>query len=135
MKSKSTIDQVIDNLTWLDNNRRANNIHEISLCLAKLASLSVTLGENVSEAYRLQSEAEDNYDIAFAEKFSSLTREGTSAAAAKPIVEAELGKMRREWTAAKVNHKKLSTFIDRLDKVLETHRQQLSISKLEAKNI
>jgi hypothetical protein len=135
MNNDSTIDLIIKRLKWLETNNRSNNIVNISKVLSDLSLLAVTLGEDVSNAYRLQSEYEDNYDIAFAQKFSELTKAGTSAAAAKPIVEAELANEKREWTTAKGVYKRLSTFLDRLDKVLDSHRQALSIAKLESKGI
>lgn len=134
MSNKSTIDLIQVCITWLDQNSKSNNLTQISQTIGRLSILSVTLGHEVSNAYALASEMEDNYDIKFAEKFSKLTKEGTSAAAAKPIVEADLAQEKRDWTSAKNGYKKLSTFLERVDRVIEAYRQLISVSKLDLKN-
>jgi Mn-dependent DtxR family transcriptional regulator len=134
MNNKSTIDMIQECITWLDQNSKSNNLVKISQTIGRLSILSVSLGHDVSNAYTLASEFEDNYDIAFAERFSKLTKEGTSAAAAKPIVEAELHKEKRDWTSARNGYKRLSTFMDRVDRVQEAYRQLISVSKLDLKH-
>lgn len=130
------IDQITKDIEWLGKNAKSSNIGEISQVLNHLAVLTVTLGNQVSDAYALQQELEDEYDIAFATKFTELTKSGISAASAKPQVEAELGERKRDWSQAKAGYKRLSTFLDRCDKVLEAFRQSVSVEKMSnLKNI
>lgn|SRR5690606_911583 len=128
------IEQIDACIKWLDNNKRSTNIVEISQTIDRLAVLSVTLGTMVSDAYALMNKLEDDYDIAFASKFTELTKSGISAAAAKPQVEAELAEPKRDWTSAKNGYKKLSVYLDRIDKVIESYRQYISVTKLDLKN-
>jgi len=132
--NKDTIDLIQDCINWLDQHNKSTALVPITQTIDRLAVLSVSLGHEVSEAYALMNTLEDSYDISFAEKFSKLTKEGTSAAAAKPMVEAELAHMKRDWTTAKNGYKRLSLFIDRIDRVIESYRQYISVSKLDLKN-
>jgi hypothetical protein len=132
---KPTLDQIIDHIQWLQDNRKAPNIHEISRVINSISILAVTVGQDKTDAYELMNNAEVDYDILYAQKFSELTKSGTSAAAAKPIVEAELGEQKRAYTQAKNIYKKLDEFLSRLDRVCESHRQFISLQKLEIKNI
>lgn len=130
------IEDIQKDIHWLGENAKSGNIVAISQVLNHLSVLTVTLGHEVSDAYKLQQELEDDYDIAFAQKFSELTKTGTSAAAAKPVVESELTEAKRNWTQARAGYKRLSTFLDRCDKVLEAFRQSVSVEKMSnLKNI
>jgi len=130
------IEDIQRDINWLGENAKSGNIGAISQVLNHLAVLTVTLGNEVSDAYKLQQELEDQYDIAFATKFTELTKGGISAAAAKPQVEAELAQERKDWTQAKAGYKRLSTFLDRCDRVLEAFRQSVSVEKMSnLKNI
>lgn len=131
MKS-DIIDLIIVDLKWLDDNKKANNISAVSQVLNHLALLSVNLGEQVSEAYSLMNELEDEYKGSFADSVKAFDG---SVAKAEVNAESELKGKKKDWTQARNSYKKLSTFLDRLDRVLDSHRQALSIQKLEAKNI
>lgn len=120
-------DSIIKGLRYLESQTNSNDISTIAKALNKLAILTVRLGEEVTDAYKLQSELEDDFDAAYAKRFSELTASGTSAAAAKPIVEAELIEMKRDWTAAKVGYRKLASFLERVDRVLDTFKQSQSV--------
>jgi hypothetical protein len=122
-------ESIIKGLKFLEGLENSNDISTIAKALNRLAILTVRLGEEVTDAYQLQSEFEDIYDTKFAKRFSELTANGTSAAAAKPIVESELADLKKDWTAAKVAYKKLSGFLDRVDRVLDTFRQSVSVIK------
>lgn len=122
-------DNIIKGIKYLESQANSNDISTIAKALNRLAILTVRLGEEVTNAYQLQSDLEDEYDIAFAKRFSELTAGGTSAAAAKPMVEAELAEKKKDWTAAKVGYKKLSSFLERVDRVLDTFKQSQSVIK------
>lgn len=129
MAKMTNTDSIIKGLAYLESQTNSSDISSLAKALNRLAILTVRLGEEVTDAYKLQAEFEDNYDIAYAKRFSELTASGTSAAAAKPIVEYELVQERRDWTAAKVGYKKLSGFLERVDRVLDTFRQSQSVIK------
>lgn len=124
------IDEILERLEWLKGVKGSYDLVNISRKLDEIGILLVTLGTHVTDAYEAVSEAEDDYDIAFAKRFSELCKE-KSAASAKPQVEAELDEKKRTLTKHKINYKKLNTFLERCDKVIETHRQSLSILKKE----
>jgi hypothetical protein len=129
-------EQIIKDLKWLEERKTSTDIVSISHVLNHLNGLMVSFGDEVTAAYELQCEAEDKYDIAFAKKFSELTASGTSAAAAKPIVESELGELKKEWTKAKVMYKKLNSFMDRVDRLADGFKQSQSIlNKVDLKRV
>lgn len=134
--TESNTDRIIKGLQWLEDRTNSTDIISITHGLNTLAILAVRLAEEVTDAYELQCELEDEYDTAFAKRFSELTSNGTSAAAAKPAVEAELADAKKEWTRAKVLYRKLSTFLERVDRVLEAFRQSVSVQKAaDLKNV
>lgn len=136
MNLESNTDRIIKGLKWLEDRTDSTDIISLSQGLNRLAILSVRLAEEVCDAYELQCELEDSFDEAYAKKFSELTKNGTSAAAAKPVVEAELAEMKREWTQAKVLYKRLNSFIDRVDRVADSFRQSISVQKqADLKNV
>lgn len=132
----SNTDNIISGLKWLEERYNSTDIVSLSHGLNRMAILTTRLADEVVDAYQLQAELEDSFDEAYAKKFAELTAKGSSAAAAKPLVEAELAEMKREWTQAKVLYKKLNSFLDRTDRVLDTFRQSISCQKqADMKNI
>jgi hypothetical protein len=129
----NTYDQIAKCIKWLDEHKDSTSYIPICQTIDRLAVLSVTVGQEVSESYALQNNLEDDYDIAFAERFSTITKEGTSAAAARYVVEAELGEKKRLYTQAKNGYKKLSVYLERLDRVIESYRQLVSVGKMDLK--
>lgn len=129
---KETTKQIDDILGWLTANKTSENIVAISQVLDRLSILMVTIGNDAMEAYGLMVELEDAYDKMYAAEFVIVMKE-KSAAAAKPIVGDKLSENKRDFSRAKVLYKKLSTYLDRLDKVLECHRSYLSALKQDRK--
>lgn len=125
----SNTDLIIKDLEWLESRKSSTDIVSIAQVLNHLHGLNVRLGSEVTEAYALMCEAEDDYDIAFAKRFTELTSSGTSAAAAKPMVEAELGDKKRHWTSCKIVYRRLDSFLDRVDRVADSFRQSVSVVK------
>jgi hypothetical protein len=123
-------DLIIKDLQWLESQKTSTDIVRISHVLNHLSILSVRLSQETVDAYKLQSELEDDFDIKYAQRFTELTGSGTSAAAAKPMVEAELFQEKRDWTKAKIGYKKLSSFLERIDRVMDTWRQAVSVQKM-----
>ena len=129
-------DRIVAGLKWLEERNDSTDIVGLSQGLNRLAILTVRLGEEVTDAYALQSDLEDQYDTKFAKRFSELTATGTSAAAAKVMVEAELALDKGAWTQSKILYKRLNSFLERTDRVLDTFRQYISCQKqADMKNI
>jgi hypothetical protein len=64
--TKTTFDLIKRDLDWLDSMAKSTNILDISYTLNHLNGLMVRFADEVSTAYELMCQAEDEYDIAFA---------------------------------------------------------------------
>lgn len=126
------IDQINELLKWLADNAKSKNIVAINQALNKLSILAVTVGEGVSEAYALANELEDMYDEAYSKRFITLIKDH-SAAATKPMIEAELVQEKKDWTAAKNGYKKLAIYADSIERVIDSYKQYISTLKEERK--
>jgi hypothetical protein len=127
------IDLINNQIEWLDDNIHSNDIVSIGMVLDKLSILSEGFGEIVSEAYGVMNELEDDYKLAVSE-FRKDFKEGV----AKGEIEAEVrfANKKKDWTQAKNIYKKLSMKLDRIDKILESHRQSISVMvKTSVKNM
>ncbi|HEY0752280.1 MAG TPA: hypothetical protein VGD26_14070 [Chitinophagaceae bacterium] len=129
--SNDVIEQLDRCIKWLDENNKANNLIEISTVIDRIAVLSVNIGHMVSDAYALQNELEDDYKIAYAK---AVSESEFSVAKAEKAAEVASAEARKNWTSAKNGYKRLSIYLDRLDKVIESYRQYISVSKLDMKN-
>lgn len=118
------IKHIADLMQWLDENIHSDDIVTLGRVLDKLSLLGENLGEMVSDAYALQNELEDEYKISVAEY-----RKNTAGGIAKVEIEAEVeyAQKKRDWTFAKNGYMKLRTRLDRIDKILESHRQRISV--------
>lgn len=120
-------------LKWLDENVKSNDVVSVDRVLDKLAMLADSFGELVSDAYALANYLEDDYKHSVAE-FKKSFKGGV----AKGEIEAEVQYKQKkiDWTQAKNGYKKLSMKLDRIDKILESRRQTVSvIVKTQIKNI
>jgi hypothetical protein len=131
MKDKSTIDQIQDCITWLDENKKSNNMIHICQTIDRLAVLTITIGHDVSNAYELMNNLEDEWKIAYAKAISESSESVAKAERAADVSTADL---RKSYTTAKNGYKRLSVYLDRLDRVIESYRQLISVSKLDLKN-
>jgi hypothetical protein len=122
------ISQIQKNIDWLDKNAASKNMVKICQVIDRLAVLSVSVGHHVAEAYAIMNELDDDYDVSFSKRFVEVSQQ-KSAAATKPTVEAELADKRRAFTQAKNAYKRLDIYLDRLDKVIESYRQLVSVVK------
>lgn len=119
-------EQIIKDLKWLEERKTSTDITSTSQVLSHLALLTVRLGEEVSDAYALMNELEDTYKAKYANYVKNF--EG-SVAKAELAAEADLAEDKKNWTAARNGYKKLSTYLDRCDKVLDAFRQSVSVIK------
>ena len=119
-------DEILSNLRWLENNIKSDDIIGKSKVLDKLAILSLNFSQQVTDAYSVMNELEDDYKIAIATFMRDF-----DGSAAKGEREAEVAhaKEKKDWTKAKNLYKGLNTFLDRIDKVLDAGRQSISVIK------
>lgn len=124
MSQSETLLEIHKLIAWLDKNKGTNNVQNVGKVLDSLAIHSERFGDIVSEAYADVNFLEDNYKLAVAE-----FRKNYTGGVAKGEIEAEVefAEMKRDWTEAKNIYKKLATKLDRIDKILESHRQTISV--------
>ncbi len=130
MASLSTIDQIDVCIKWLNDNDKSNNLVEICKVIDKLAVLSVSIGHQVSEAYALMNEMEDDYKWNYAD---SISQSSKSVAKAESDAEVAMVEYKSRYTQAKNGYKRLSIYLDRIDKVMESYRQLVSVAKMDLK--
>jgi hypothetical protein len=113
-------------IDWLDQRIRSENIVELGVVLDKLSIQSLYLATKVSEAYNLMNEAEDDYKHCVASFIKNY-----AGSRAKADVEAEdLFKDKKiHWTQCKGVYKYFALYLDRVDKIIESHRQRISVIK------
>jgi|JI9StandDraft_2_1071091.scaffolds.fasta_scaffold80266_4 cell division protein FtsX len=120
-------------IEWLEDNIHSYDILSVGKVLDKLSILAESFGEEVSEVYALANTLEDDYKISVAQYMKD--NEG-SAAKLEREAEVEFADKKRDWTTAKNGFKKLNTKLDRIDKILESHRQSISVLvKTSVKNM
>ena len=119
-------DLIFSNLRWLEDNIKSDDIIGKSKVLDKLALLSLNFSEEVSDAYAVMNQLEDEYKIAVAKFMGDYDG---SAAKGEKEAEVTYADMKRDWTTAKNVYRKLNTFLDRVDKVLDAGRQSISVIK------
>lgn len=120
------IDEILSNVKWLDANAKSEDILNKGIVLDKLSIQCVYLAEQVSDAYGFMNNAEDAYKIAVAEYCKNSTE---GVAKSEKSAEVEFANLKRDWTDAKNGYKRLSMFLERIDKVLESSRQRISVVK------
>jgi hypothetical protein len=124
MNNEKLIDLINKQIKWLDDNIKSNDILTVGKVLDKLSILAESFGEVVTEAYSIQNILEDEYKHSVAE-----FRKEYKGGVGKGEIEAEVefADKKRDWTQAKNIYKKLSMKLDRIDKILESHRQSISV--------
>lgn len=132
-KTDELITLIAEQIRWLDENRGSTDIVTVGRVLDKLSILSGSFGDVVTGAYSLMNELEDDYKhsvAGFRKDFEGGVAKGETEA------EVEFAQKKRDWTQAKNIYKKLATKLDRIDKILESHRQSISVVvKSQIKNI
>ncbi len=128
MSKLPIIDQMLRDIAWLDKHKKSENAVALTAVIDSLSIAAVTLGEQVSDAYEIMNNLEDTYDIAKAKFMDSF--DGSNAAAkTKADADEDLIVMRRNFTEAKNVYKRVNMFLDRIDKVCDSHRQRISVVK------
>lgn len=120
------IDEILSNVRWLDANAKSEDILNKGIVLDKLSIQCVYLAEQVSDAYSFMNNAEDAYKIAVADYCKNSTE---GVAKSEKAAEVEHADLKKAWTKAKNDYKRLNTFLERIDKVLESSRQRISVVK------
>jgi hypothetical protein len=132
MKQK-IIDQIRDNIKWLEDNAESDNIMAITQIENKLQIQAGTLAGEVIKAYAVMNELEDAYKFKMAEFISTSDK---SEAKARAAGEATFQKEKKDWTAAKNTYKRFDVILERIDKICDSQRQRISVVKqADLKNI
>lgn len=127
----NTIEQIDKCIKWLNDNDKSNNLVEICKTIDKLSVLSVSVGHEVSEAYALMNELEDIYKLRYASAISQSS--ATSVAKAEFEADELTSEHKSNYTKAKNGYKKLSVYLERIDRVIESYRQLVSVAKMDLK--
>ena len=120
------IEEIKKSIDWLEARIKSENIVEIGIVLDKLSIQALYLATQVTDAYELMSQAEDDYRHAVADFV--VGRQG-SLAGAEREAEVKFREKKEHWTACKSMYKKLDMYLDRVDKIIESHRQRISVIK------
>ena len=120
------LDELNNNVKWLERYVKSDNIVEKGKVLDKISILCLNLSTMVTDAYTLMNDLEDDYKIAVSKYVKDSE---ASAAKAEREAEALYADKKKDWTAAKNGFKKLNVFLERLDKIQESHRQSISVIK------
>jgi hypothetical protein len=128
------IDEISIIIKWLDSSSKSTNIVAISQALNKLSILSSNISQETSEAYGLMNELEDVYEDTFNSHYSELQKAGQSAASSKQEAERLSVSSKKDYTTAKNGYKKLSMYLERVDRISDTFKQYVSNLKIDLKH-
>lgn len=124
--NNESIDAIKVAIDWLNKNKRSNNIVKFVKVIDELTIQLSYVGALVSEAYEGMNNAEDDYKIAIA-KF--MTEFEGSAAKGEKAAEVTHAELKKAWTGYKNLYKRLNTFMERTDKICDSHKQRISVMK------
>lgn len=119
------IKSIQESIAWLDKNSKSSNIVSISRTVDNLLIKAAALGEEVTSAYALMNELEDDYKYAVAKH----VEKAASAAKGEREAEVKYYKKKQDWTAAKNAYKKLNSWLERIDKICDGRKQTISVLK------
>lgn len=124
--NNESIEAIQKAIEWLNNNKRSNNIVKFVKVIDELTIQLSYVGTLVSEAYESMNNAEDEYKISVAKFMSEFDG---SAAKAEKAAEVEFAEKKKSWTFYKNSYKRLNTFMERVDKICDSHKQRISVMK------
>ncbi len=128
--SQDTIKEIHELIWWLHKNGESQDVSGIGIKMNALATNSFWLAEEVSRAYTTMNEAEDDYKSAVAKEIAAST---LPTAKAERLAEAAHSAKKREFVEYRNLYNRLRGMIDRIDTVLDTYRQRVSLLKQELK--
>ncbi len=120
------INDIKRNLDWLTQNKKSNNISNIVIVINDLSIQSATLGELKSDAFDLMADYEFDYKQSFAKY---ITESSVAVNKSERLAEVEFTEKKKLWIEAEKTYYRLKSWIDRLDKVLDSHKQRVSVEK------
>lgn len=124
--NQETLIKIHQTIKWLEDNSKTQDIDTMSIKLNELALYTVYFSEQVSDAHQQMDLAEEDYKSATAKYVAEST-----LPAAKSEREAEVlfGPMRKEFILMKSIQRKCKGLLDRVDRVLDHHKQRVSVVK------
>lgn len=133
MNNDELITLIKRQIDWLDANITNTNAVAVTQVCDKLSVLSFNFGDIVTQAYELMNQAEDDYKLAvatFKKEFKG------SVARSEVEVDVACDEKRRLFTQAKNVYKRLNVQLERIDKILDSRKQSVSVlMKTEGKRI
>ncbi len=131
--NQQTVQKIYDVVRWLENNGSSQAITDIVIKLDELAIQSMWLAEGVSDAYAARNDAEENYKHAYAK---AITNSAESVAKAEKRAFVDNEALRKEFLMWDNLYQKFRMKLDRIETVLDTHRQRVSLLKqMDLKNV
>jgi len=128
---EENIEKIHQIIRWLETHSRSQDISGFCVSLDELAIASFYLAEAVSEAHTTMNDAEASYKAAMAR---SVAESKESTAKAERLAEVSHEGLRKEFVSWRNLYSKLRLKMDRIDSVLESHKQRVSFLKQEIKN-
>lgn len=124
MNNDELITLIRRQIDWLDANIQNTNAVAVTQVCDKLSTLSYNFGDVVTGAYELMNQLEDDLKLAvatFKKEFKG------SVARADIEAEVECAKQRKDFTQAKNVYKRLNVQLERIDKILDSRKQSVSV--------
>lgn len=125
-KQEDILVKIHEIVRWLENNGKSQDISGIVIALDDLAIASFYFVEQVSDAHAQMNEAEAIFKATFAR---SVSESKESTAKAERTAEVICESLRRDFVTWKNLYSKLRLRMDAIDKILDTHRQRVSLLK------
>jgi hypothetical protein len=124
----STLDEIESYINWFSNNAKSTDLTAISLTLGKMSTQCYYFSKLVSDAYDLQSEAEDEFKTArsaFVRDYSGGVTKAQAIAEADPVVKEK----RVAYTKANSVYMRLKNYSQQFEQILDCKRQFISVEK------
>jgi hypothetical protein len=128
-KDQEVIQEALKTLQELEKLYDSENIIYIGQLCNRLASLTVNLGKQVSDARKLFKELESTYDNNVEKKKLELIESGMGVGKAESVSEVENFDGLKDSLTAEDGFERLKRFLDRCDKVLDAYKQYTSTIK------
>lgn len=129
------IDRINNAISQLEDLKSSTDVVGIGEVCNDLSLASSYFAKQVSDAYKLMNEAEDDYKTSLAAKISEYAKT-QSVNKAETLAEAELREKKIFWTDCKNTYKRYDLHLERIDRILDEFRQYCSsLKKVDFKHL
>jgi hypothetical protein len=126
---KDEIQEALKTIQELDRLYDSDNIKEVGKLCNKLSILSVGIGKQVSDADKLFNQLKDEYEYQVESSKLKLIEEGVGVGKAESQAKVQANEKKKEYRIAEDGYERLKRFLSRVDKVLDSFKQQNSTIK------